>query len=317
MKETIKLIKEYIASGVFPGASFATINKGQIHNYYLGLQQNFPYPKLTRKNLLYDLASVSKVLGVGTILIRDYLTGSIDIDRPLKDYYPAFHEGSLTVREFLTHTTGVNPFIKNRDQLDAAELKEAMNNIELTDDKSFKYTDVNFILLGFMLEEIYKKDLDELINQEVFEKFSMPTASFFPAAKNQVVLTDKDTPRGIVHDPKARLLKGHAGSAGIFASLVDLEEFIKNYLYNQEYFSNKIELLDKNFAAEKGRRSLAWDLLGDWLIHTGYTGTFILINLKEEKGIIFLSNRVHLKDERSQWIEDRNILINLMIKEFS
>ncbi|WEV61016.1 serine hydrolase [Streptococcaceae bacterium ESL0729] len=317
MKESIKLIKEYMASGVFPGASFATIDRGEVHRYYLGHQQFFPYPKLTRKNLLYDLASVSKVLGVGTLIIRDYLAGSLNIDRPLKFYYPDFHEESLTVREFLTHTTGVDPFIKNRNQLDAEELKEAMNKIRLTGDKSFKYTDVNFLLLGFMLEEIYGARLADLITSQVFEKFSMPTATFFPADENQIVITDKDTPRGLVHDPKARLLRGHAGSAGIFASLLDLEAFCKNYFYNQEYFSNQAKSLDKNFALNSANRSLAWDLLGDWLIHTGYTGTFILLNLKEEKAIIFLSNRVHEKDERSQWIKDRNLLIDLMIREFS
>jgi CubicO group peptidase (beta-lactamase class C family) len=44
-------------------------------------------------------------------------------------------------------------------------------------------------------------------------------------------------------------------------------------------------------------------------MHTGYTGTFILLNLKTQQAVIFLSNRVHLRDERKQWIADRNVLI--------
>lgn len=56
-------------------------------------------------------------------------------------------------------------------------------------------------------------------------------------------------------------------------------------------------------------RSISWDILkGDeankrdvtsqWLLHTGYTGTFVMINLKTQQAVIFLSNRVHLKDDR-------------------
>ncbi|URZ87018.1 serine hydrolase domain-containing protein [Floricoccus penangensis] len=313
MQETIKKIKEYIASGVFPGASFATIDENITHRYYLGNQQVKPYQKFTRPNSIYDLASVSKVVGVGTIIIRDYFRGNIDIYKSLKDYYPAFHDDKLKVVEFLTHTSGVDPYIENRDSLNAQELKQAMNNIRITSDKRFKYTDVNFLLLGFMLEEIYGKNLKDIIHEEVFVPFEMSETSYGPV--ENAVLTSLDIPRGQIHDPKARLLGVHAGSAGIFSSLVDLEKFVRNYLFNESYFSDNIEKLDENFSMQNKERSLAWDLRNGWLLHTGYTGTFILINLKKKKAIIFLSNRVHLKDERAKWIEDRDLLIDIMIDE--
>lgn len=83
----------------------------------------------------------------------------------------------------------------------------------------------------------------------------------------------------------------------------------------------------QDYAKANKARSLAWDLVGletsaetsknqvgQWLLHTGYTGTFILLNLKTQQAVIFLSNRVHLRDERKQWIADRNVLIQAFLK---
>ena len=81
-------------------------------------------------------------------------------------------------------------------------------------------------------------------------------------------------PAGVVHDPKARVLGVHAGSAGLFSTIRDMEIFLEHYL--QDPFA---EILSQNYALEEGKtRSLAWNLEGDWLDHTGYTGTFLLYN---------------------------------------
>ncbi|MGZ7215634.1 serine hydrolase domain-containing protein, partial [Streptococcus pyogenes] len=83
----------------------------------------------------------------------------IDLDCPLKSYYPAVADASLTIRQLVTHTSGINPFIPNRDELDEAGLRKAINQIQVTDQKAFHYTDLNLLLLGFMLEEIYGQSL--------------------------------------------------------------------------------------------------------------------------------------------------------------
>ncbi|MGC4388803.1 serine hydrolase, partial [Streptococcus suis] len=70
-------------------------------------------------------------------------------------------------------TSGIDPFIKNRNQLSAEELKEAINQIRVTEDKSFFYTDINFLLLGFMLEAYFKESLDTIFEREVFIPFGM------------------------------------------------------------------------------------------------------------------------------------------------
>ncbi len=88
----------------------------------------------------------------------------------------------------------------------------------------------------------------------------------------------------------------------------------------QAYFSDDSYLqLVRDYSNGSKKRSLAWDILEkneNWILHTGYTGTFILMNLKEKKAVIFLSNRVHIKDERAQWIKDRDRLIEAFIAGF-
>ena len=96
------------------------------------------------------------------------------MDAPLVRYYPDFHESSVTLRQLFKHiVVGINPFIPNRDNLNAAELKEAINHIAVEGRKVFLYTDINFLLLGFMLEEIYGKSLDVIFKDEVFQPFGM------------------------------------------------------------------------------------------------------------------------------------------------
>ena len=106
----------------------------------------------------------------------------------------------------------------------------------------------------------------------------------------------------MVHDPKARLLGRHAGSAGLFSTVKDLQIFLEHYLAD-----DLARNLSQNFSPlDDKERSLAWNLEGDWLEHTGYTGTFIMWNRQKQEAAIFLSNRTYEKDERAQWIIDRN-----------
>ncbi len=230
----------------------------------------------------------------------------LKLDLPLQHYYPAFHREDVTLRQLLTHTSGLDPFIPNRDQLTAPELKAALNHLTVLEDKTFRYTDVNFLLLGFMLEEIYGQSLDQIFQSHIFQPWGLAETVFGPVSG--AVPTVRGVQDGQVHDPKARVLGVHAGSAGLFSTLRDLEIFLEHYLQD-DFAAN----LTQNFSKEPGkRRSLAWNLEGSWLDHTGYTGTFIMYNRKEQKAAIFLSDRTYEKDERAQWILDRNQLMDLI-----
>ena len=293
-----------MAENLYLGASLSLYADGVWQDSYFGQTQE---GQPARAGLLYDLASVSKVVGVGTVLIFLLQAGKIELDATLKSYYPAVADETLTIRQLVTHTSGIDPYIPHRDELDEAGLREAINQIKVTDQKDFRYTDINLILLGFMLEEIYGQSLDQIFQQEVFEPWQMKRTSFGPVT--EAVPTVKGQPAGIVHDPKARVLGVHTGSAGLFSDLTDLQMFLQHYL-EDDFAAN----LTQNLSPSKPR-SIVWNLEDeDWLDHTGYTGPFIMVNRKAQKAAIFLTNRTYLYDDRPLWIAKRRELRDIIKK---
>ena len=304
----IKKIEEQIEAGIYPGASFAYFKDNQWTEFYLG-QSNPEHGLETEVSLVYDLASVSKVVGVGTVCIFLWEKGKLDIDRPVIDFLAESDYPDITIRQLLTHATDLDPFILNRDLLTASELKEAMFHLNRRNQPAFLYSDVHFLLLGFILERIFNQDLDVILQEQVWKPWGMADTQFGPV--ELAVPTVRGVEAGLVHDPKARLLGRHAGSAGLFSTVKDLQIFLEHYLAD-DFASD----LSQNFSPlDDKERSLAWNLEGDWLDHTGYTGTFIMWNRQKQEATIFLSNRTYEKDERAQWILDRNQVMDLIRKE--
>ena len=304
-QEIIQKIKQQIEAGIYPGASFAYYRDGEWSDCYLG-EANPEIGEQTCQGLVYDLASVSKVVGVGTVLTFLWHQGELDIEKSVTEFLPDSDYPDITIRQLLTHSTDLDPFIINRDQLNAEELKEAMFHLNRRDKRAFLYSDVHFLLLGFLLENYFEKDLDQILQEQVFVPWKMKETQFGPVSS--AVPTVRGQKAGVVHDPKARLLGKHAGSAGLFSTVKDLKIFLEHYL--QDDFATD---LSQNFSDLSDKeRSLAWNLEGDWLDHTGYTGTFIMWNRKKQEAAIFLSNRTYEKDERAQWILDRNQVMDLI-----
>ena len=304
-QEIIQKIEQQIEAGIYPGASFAYYRDGEWSDCYFG-EANPEIGEQTCQGLVYDLASVSKVVGVGTVLTFLWHQGELDIEKSVTEFLPDSDYPDITIRQLLTHSTDLDPFIINRDQLNAEELKEAMFHLNRREKRAFLYSDVHFLLLGFLLENYFEKNLDQILQEQVFVPWKMKETQFGPVSS--AVPTVRGQKAGVVHDPKARLLGKHAGSAGLFSTVKDLKIFLEHYL--QDDFADG---LSQNFSDLSDKeRSLAWNLEGDWLDHTGYTGTFIMWNRKKQEAAIFLSNRTYEKDERAQWIIDRNQVMDLI-----
>ena len=304
-QEIIQKIEQQIEAGIYPGASFAYYRDGEWSDCYLG-EANPEIGEQTCQGLVYDLASVSKVVGVGTVLTFLWHQGKLDIEKSVTEFLPDSDYPDITIRQLLTHSTDLDPFIINRDQLNAEELKEAMFHLNRREKRAFLYSDVHFLILGFLLENYFEKDLDQILQEQVLDPWKMKETQFGPVSS--AVPTVRGQKAGVVHDPKACLLGKHAGSAGLFSTVKDLKIFLEHYL--QDDFADG---LSQNFSDLSDKeRSLAWNLEGDWLDHTGYTGTFIMWNRKKQEAAIFLSNRTYEKDERAQWIIDRNQVMDLI-----
>lgn len=303
MKKILEKINQQMAQDLYHGASLAIFDSGQWQEFYIGtIDGDHP----VEPDLVYDLASVSKVVGVATMIAFLVNQDKLMIDKALSYYYPAFQQDELTIRQLLTHTSGIDPFIPNRDQLNAVALKEAINQITVTDKKDFLYTDINFLLLGFMLEEMTGLTLAQLFDQEIFAPWGLKQTSFGP--RLGAVPTVKGVTDGLVHDPKAKVLEEHAGSAGLFSTVKDLEKFLEHYL-KDDFAKN----LWKNLShSDRKTRALGWNLEGEWIDHTGYTGPFIMANRQKQQAVIFLTNRTYEKDNRPEWIAKRRELMMVM-----
>lgn len=330
---TTELILDYLHAGVYPGVSFAFIKQGQIEHATFGYAQLEPKRLLTPETL-FDMASLTKMIATNSLILHLIETQVIEIDHPLQTYLPSFSDSAVTIRHLLTHTSTINPYIKNRDTLGAVDLKKELLALQSGPEIGQKvaYTDTGTILLGFMLEELYDLPLHSLFQQQVLAPLQMNASTFKPPA-NRSAATERHPLRGLicgeVHDPKAFVLGEHCGSAGLFSTIGDSIIFAEMLLAGGVTRTGdrflKEETVDSLFTdwTPTGtlKRSLGWDLktshdtLQPLLFHTGYTGTFMIIDKFQQEAFIFLSNRVHPVDNRDYYLEKRDQLLEVYLDE--
>lgn len=333
--ETVEVIKKKMHQGVFPGAAFCLIEDQTMEQDTLGAAQVEPTKLPLQKEYLFDVASLTKVVCTTTVMLKLFEAGRITWDQTLHELLPKFQNEAITLRHLLTHTSDIQTYIPRRDQLNADELRAAYLTLEPGENlgKKVQYTDAGTILLGFLIEELYQKPAVAVFKEEVLQPLEMTDSCFLPQPPyQQIVPTEKQKNghilKGVTHDPKARVLGEHAGNAGLFTNLKDLCEFAKMYLNlgrvkDMIYLQEKTirMLLQDQTPDRKGGRSLGWDLKSSALdqtpvlFHTGYTGTFLLLDVVKQSAFIFLSNRVHPVDHRKEYIHHRDELLACYLQE--
>lgn len=335
-EKTKAKIEQLLQASIFSGVNASFITGNKIERLCLGEAQTFPSSKKMMPSFLFDVASLTKVICTTTVTLQLIEKGILTLDRPIKTYYPAIKDERITIRHLLTHTANITSYIPNRDLLTKEELRAAYLLVESGDKlgKEVSYTDTGTILLGFMLEEILHKNVAKIFEECVLTPLEMTESCFFPDDVEKIVPTENHPTRGLIygqtHDPKAFILAEHAGNAGLFTNMTDLEKFTFMYLnkgrVREETFltGETIQQLLKDCTPNgKGHRSLGWDLKTDiktknsLLFHTGYTGTFMLLDPSDSEAFLFLSNRVHPVDNRNEYIEKRDELIGVYLNEKS
>ena len=278
-ERTCDLIENLYKDNIVPGVSYAVIKPGEVLTKVIGNSQLIPKVEKLKAGMLYDMASLTKVVGTTTVILKLVEDNKILIDDKVKDYLPLFKDDRVTIRHLLTHTSALNGYIPHRNELNAQELIEAMYTLEVGDwlGKKVVYTDTGLILLGEIIQKIYNKPVQTVITQEVLQPLQLFESTFNPdpglcvpteVQKNGKVL------KGIVHDPPNGTLV----------------------------------------------RSLVWDLRYRYdgvpcIYHTGYTGTFILIDRDSGCGLIVLSNRVHPSSNNQIFLDRRDIIISTFLDE--
>jgi len=173
---------------------------------------------------------------------------------------------------------------------------------------------VNFIVLGKLVEKVSGKPLNVFVKENIFAPLGMKETGYLPGdelRKRAVVTQQREGRwmRGEVHDPRAYLLEGVAGHAGLFSTADDLAVYAQMMIGRGKLGSAKIlnkdtaKMMTKSYAVPGGKRGLGWDKKsayssnrGDLFTDAafgGFTGTAMWIDPELELFVIFLSNRVH------------------------
>ena len=201
------------------------------------------------------------------------------------------------------------------------------------------YSDIGYILLGFMIEKITHMPLDEYAAITIFEPLKMSDTSYKPqkirCAPTELREDDIYTGylQGLVHDEKSFALNGLSGHAGMFSTTHDISKFILSILNNDEKILQKgtVDLLfpcRKEDVSAKGNklvRAYGWDkpthggTAGNQvsfehaIVHTGFTGCNVWIDREQGIGFVMLSNAVHPKRNLNKIIQYRNKIGNIII----
>jgi serine-type D-Ala-D-Ala carboxypeptidase len=319
------ILQEAIAQRAFPAASVAiTLEARLIGLKALGCFTYEADSSLVVPTTVFDLASITKVVGTTPMAMLLYQRGLLDLDAPLAAILPEFirdaakdpRRHGVTMRMLLSHSSGLPAyeklFLKARTR---QELLPAAFAIPLSADPGSRteYSDPGFILLGVALERLADEPLDGFCQREIFARLGMVNTAFNPSKQIRARIPPTADDRsfrqriiqGEVQDENASVLGGVAGHAGIFSTAADLARFAHAMLNpeNSVIRAETIALFARRESAPAGTsRALGWDTpsgasqsgkhFGPASFgHLGYTGTSLWIDPGRKLSITLLTNR--------------------------
>lgn len=149
------MIHRLVEEGIVPGVSYAMIKDGYVQSEVFGMEQVVPFKKKLTYGRLYDVASLTKVVGTTTLILHLQEIGKLTVDDRVCDYLEKFSDKRVTLRHLLTHTSALTGYIKNRNELSATELMDALYTLKVGDwfEKKVVYADIGPILLGQIIEK--------------------------------------------------------------------------------------------------------------------------------------------------------------------
>ena len=261
------------------------------------------------KDTPFDLASLTKALFTAPTFYELIFSGQIDRDCNISSFFPEF-SGTTTLFELLSHTSGYpawTPFYEKVDNsLSVDERKSAVKKIILEtkpSEKTYVYSDFNYILLGFILEKIYQKDLGKVLEEFILRN-NLPKLTFGTELKAPLTAFSSlrnRFPDGEVEDENCYFLGRKTGHAGLFASA----ETVKNYmtkLMNSEWFQTVGKELDfPGFDRPQGENSIYGKNAHQGMIgHLGFTGTAFISDPEKNKTTVILTNSTYPTPEKPE-----------------
>jgi CubicO group peptidase (beta-lactamase class C family) len=321
IRDSVKQVLDRAArDSAFPGAIAVVGDSNHIiASYAVGHLDWAPSP-VPNDRTLWDLASLTKVIGLTSGIMQLVAQKRIDINAPVQKYLPTWtgrNKELVTIRHLLTHTSGL-PAFKPYDEIthDPDSLAKLMFNtpLDTTPGAKMVYSDIGAWTLGQILEKVTGQKLDVYLHEHVFEPAGMHDTQYKPPASliPRIAPTEFDPKRGglvrgKVHDERAYYLGGVSAHAGLFSDAHDLTRFAQMYLHGGEIDGVRVLPHDeiRVFTTRQVQdRALGWQkpdssnsaghLMSEEAFgHTGFTGTSIWIDPPRDIFIILLSNRVN------------------------
>jgi CubicO group peptidase (beta-lactamase class C family) len=279
-----------------------------------------------RTDTIFDVASLTKLF-TATVLLTLVEDGLIALDTPIADRLPSFTSGerrSVTLRHLLTHTSGLPALLRLwADQPDRASRQRAVLDVALerSPGRTFVYSDIGYIVAGFLAELVGGRSLPELLQDRICAPLGLSDTDYLPdpdhiaraAATEDQRYVGRGIVRGSVHDENSWSLGGAVGHAGIFSTASDLARFGEAIRRGGALDEGRIlqeetvgEMLrdqlpsnvDPGFRQGIGFRIADPTFMGVLAAsgavgHTGFTGTSLVIDSTRSLVVVLLTNRVH------------------------
>lgn len=326
------------------------------YSWVRGLAAARPERLPMRRDTVFDLASLTKPIATTTAIMMLIEEGSICLDDPVAKTLPSFADRGkeeVTIRHLLTHSAGLKPTREFHELLIQKERKTGERLLGTPEGREWildrvlrsglvhetgaaaVYGDLDFIVLGALVEEISKQPLDEFCESRIFTRLGLIDTRFLPipvdgsqaapdALRRRVAATENCPWReriiwGEVHDHNASAMGGVAGHAGLFSTADDVMRFAQFYV---DAWHGRNEALPPERVREFSKRqnlpedsdwALGWDtptvgnsssgqhFSPNSVGHLGFTGTSLWIDLDRELIVVMLTNRIHQYAKRSRF----------------
>ena len=299
-------------------------NKEIIYEHAYGFRQLLPTSQRMELETIFDIASLTKIVATTTAIMLLYEPGLIDIKKSVATYLPDFGvqgKGKVTIEQIMRHRAGLIPGNPKEEYKNG--FPTALKSIyalppAYPPGTKYEYSDLGYIVLVAIIEKITGMKFDQFCQEKIFKPLGMNHTCFNPPASLHEFCAPCERDecgnwlKGVVHDPRARLLGGVAGHAGVFSTAHDLVCFCQMILNKgvsrgQQFLKKEtIEMMSQHDNLPPGeQRGLGWDIntphssprgtlfSASSFGHTGFTGTSLWIDPVNNCFVVLLTNRLH------------------------
>lgn len=314
------IINHYIDEEMIAGASYSFIGKDFRHFYYDGVQGTVePFDTISlNESMHYDLASLSKVVGTTTRILQMIEEKKLELTTYVTELLPDFAFSEIQIQHLLLHTSGLDADFDDKKNLNKENILLKINESNRFTFGETKYSDLGFIILGMIIEEVDDTTLEESFQKHIFKRLAMKQTSYQKNGDKEKYVPSEIHPQrgciqGVVNDSKAYQI-GLIGSAGLFSTLQNLTLFADSMLFDEILLTKQSKKMLLEITVDK--RTYGWEkpFGNSILYHTGFTGTSICLDYQNKQGFILLTNK-NFPNRKNDFLKVRKQLTELFLNE--